>query len=100
APCPLFMAFMYRVMGDGPGAGSELKERAERLVKYLQRLFGCAATGKQEKILAVLYGNRGNNGKTTLLTTVSKALGDHEYATQINIDSLMADPRGLGGSNA
>jgi putative DNA primase/helicase len=100
ATCPRFMEFIFRIMGDGPDASAEAKERADRLVQYLQRLFGCAATGRAEKILAVFYGQRGNNGKTTLLTTISRALGDREYGTQINIDSLMADPRGMGGSNA
>jgi putative DNA primase/helicase len=100
APCPLFMAFIYRIMGDGPSAPADAKERAHRLVQYIQRLFGCAATGKAEKVLAVFYGQMGNNGKTTLLTTISKALGDREYATQINIDSLMVDPKGVGNSNA
>jgi putative DNA primase/helicase len=100
ARCPLFMAFIYRIMGDSPHASAAAKERAHRLVEYLQRLFGCAATGKAEKVLAIFYGPMGNNGKTTLLTTINKALGDREYATQINIDSLMMDPRGLGGNNA
>jgi putative DNA primase/helicase len=100
AQCPRFMRFIYRIMGDGPDASVDAKERADRMVKYLQRLFGCAATGKAEKVLVVFYGHFGNNGKTTLLTTVSRALGDREYSTQINIDSLMADPRGLGGNNA
>jgi putative DNA primase/helicase len=69
-------------------------------VRYLQRLFGCCATGKPEKLLCIFYGERGNNGKTTLLTTIAKALGNREYATQINIDSLMVDPRGAGSNNA
>jgi putative DNA primase/helicase len=100
AKCPRFMQFIYRIMGDGPDASADAKERADRLVHYLQRLFGCAATGQAEKVLVIFYGHLGNNGKTTLLTTISKALGDREYSTQINIDSLMADPRGLGGNNA
>jgi len=100
AKCPRFMQFIYRIMGDGPDASADAKGRAHRLVQYLQRLFGCAATGKAEKVLVIFYGGRGNNGKTTLLTTISRALGDREYGTQINIDSLMADPRGIGGNNA
>jgi putative DNA primase/helicase len=87
-------------MGDGPDASDEEQNRACRLVAYLQRLFGCAATGKPEKLLVVFYGASGNNGKTTLLTTISKALGNKEYATQLNIDSLMVDPKGGGTSNA
>jgi len=87
-------------MGDGPDASEQERDRADRLVRYLQILFGCCATGKPEKLLCIFYGRDGNNGKTTLLTTVAKALGNREYATQINIDSLMMDPRGAGTNNA
>ena len=100
ACCPLFMASIYRSMGGGPNASEEEKERADELVEYLQLLLGCAATGKPEKLLIVFHGQLGNNGKTTLLNIISKALGDQEYSTQINIDSLMADPRGAGSNNA
>ncbi len=74
AQCPRFMQFIYRIMGDGPDAFADAKERADRLVQYLQRLLGCAATGKAEKVLVIFYGRLGNNGKTTLLTTISRAL--------------------------
>ena len=100
AQSPLFMLFIHRIMGDGPDASEADRERADRLVGYLQKLLGCCATGKPEKVLAIFYGPRGNNGKTTLLTTIAKALGSREYSTQINIDSLMADPRGAGNNNA
>jgi len=100
AACPLFLRFIYRIMGDHPDATKEEGDRAGRLVEYLQRLFGCAATGKAEKLLVVFYGESGNNGKTTLLSTISKALGGKEYSTQLNIESLMVDPRGGGTNNA
>jgi putative DNA primase/helicase len=100
AECPLFLRMMYRLMGDDTDASPTEIDTAARLVAYLQRLFGCAATGKPEKLLVVFYGATGNNGKSTLLSTISKALGDREYGTQINIDSLMADPRGGGLSNS
>jgi putative DNA primase/helicase len=100
AKCPQFLRFIYRIMGDGPDATPEEQERAARLVPYLQRLFGCAASGKPEKLLVVCYGASGDNGKTTLLTTMSKALGEKEYSTQVNIESLMVDPKGGGISNA
>jgi putative DNA primase/helicase len=99
AKCPQFLRFIHRIMGDGPDATTEERDRAVHLVQYLQRLFGCAATGKAEKLLVILYGS-GNNGKSTLLLTVSKALGETEYAAQINIDSLMVDPKGAGTNNA
>ena len=100
ARCPLFLRFIYRIMGDEPDAQRNEVERASRLVAYLRRLFGSAATAKPEKILVVCWGASGDNGKTTLLTTINKALGEKEYATQINIESLMVDPKGGGISNA
>ena len=48
--------------GQPPGCFRGENVSAEQLVSYLQRVFGCAATGKPEKILFVLYGE-GNNGK-------------------------------------
>jgi putative DNA primase/helicase len=98
AQCPIFLRSLYRIMGDGPDASDEERDRAGRMVEYLQKLFGCAATGKPEKLLVVFYGKSGNNGKTTLLETIGRALGDGSYATLIKIESLMTDPRGT--SNA
>lgn len=100
AKCPLFLRTLYRIMGDSPDATEAEVETAGRLVAYLQRLFGCAATGKPEKLLVVFYGPTGDNGKTTLLTIINKALGDKEYTAQVNIESLMVDPKGAGMSNA
>jgi len=74
AKCPQFMAFLHRIMGSYPDASEGDNIRAEQLVSYLQRVFGCAATGKPEKLLFVLYGE-GNNGKTTLLEVIRDALG-------------------------
>ncbi len=75
ATCPTFIQFIFGLMGAGLDVSEAQLERAERLVKYLQRLFGCASTGVAEKILAILYG-RGNNGKTTLIEIIRAALGD------------------------
>lgn len=56
AKCPLFQHFIYRIMGDGPDATEEEKERAARMVAYIQRLCGSAATAKPEKMLVVCWG--------------------------------------------
>jgi putative DNA primase/helicase len=69
------------------------------MVSYLQKAFGCAATGKPEKLLFVLYGE-GNNGKTTLLEVIRDALGDKEYAGQVQVDSLMIRPKEALSNNA
>ncbi|HEY7339186.1 MAG TPA: phage/plasmid primase, P4 family [Bryobacteraceae bacterium] len=99
AECPRFMAFLYRIMGSHPDASEGENVRAEQLVAYLQRVFGCAATGKPEKVLFVFYGE-GNNGKTTLLEIIRDALGDREYAGQVQVDSLMIRPKEAMSNNA
>jgi putative DNA primase/helicase len=89
AKCPKFLQFLYRIMGASPDASEMALERANHLFDYLQIAFGCAATGKPEKVLVVLYG-QGNNGKTTLLEAIRATLGDQEYAGEIQVESLMA----------
>jgi P4 family phage/plasmid primase-like protien len=99
AQCPRFMAFLYRIMGSDSDASEGENLTAEQLVGYLQRVFGCAATGKPEKLLFVLYGD-GNNGKTTLLEIIRDVLGDKEYAGQVQVDSLMIRPKEAMSNNA
>ena len=99
AACPQFMAFLYRLMGSHPDASEGDHIKAEQMVTYLQKAFGCAATGKPEKLLFVLYGE-GNNGKTTLLEVIRDALGDKEYAGQVQVDSLMIRPKEALANNA
>lgn len=99
AECPQFMAFIYRIMGSHADASEGENARAEQVVSYLQKVFGCAATGKPEKLPFVLYGE-GNNGKTTLLEVIRDALGDKEYAGQVQVDSLMIRPKEALSNNA
>jgi putative DNA primase/helicase len=99
AECPQFMAFLFRIMGSHPDASEGDNINAEQMVSYLQKAFGCAATSKPEKLLFVLYGE-GNNGKTTLLEVIRDALGDKEYAGQVQVDSLMIRPKEAVSSNA
>jgi P4 family phage/plasmid primase-like protien len=99
AKCPQFMSFLYRIMGSHPDASESENARAEQLVSYLQKALGCAATGKPEKLLFILHGE-GNNGKTTLLEVIRDALGDREYAGQVQVDSLMIRPKEALSSNA
>ena len=42
----------------------------------------------------------GSNGKTTLVEIVRAALGDQEYAGEVNIDNLMVRPKEASSSNA
>lgn len=99
AECPRFINFLYRIMGSHPDASESENVRAEQLVLHLQKVFGCAATGKPEKVLFVFQGG-GNNGKTTLLEVIRDALGDKEYAGQVQVDSLMIRPKEALSNNA
>jgi P4 family phage/plasmid primase-like protien len=86
ATCPLFENFLGRIMGVSPEASEGELDRADRMVAYLQKAFGYAATGHvTEKAVFVFYGS-GNNGKTTLLEVIAAALG--EYAGRIQIETL------------
>jgi putative DNA primase/helicase len=76
AACPLFLAFMERITAKHPG-----------LVSYLQKAFGYSLTGHTiEKAVFLLHG-RGDNGKSTLLSTFLKLL--EEYAVLLQIETLM-----------
>jgi putative DNA primase/helicase len=85
AKCPLFLQFLYRIMGDNPDA--EPTERPQRLVAYLQKCFGYALTGDvSEKVVLCFFGT-GNNGKTTLLEIIRLIIEEH--SAQVLIDTLM-----------
>ena len=99
AECRIFMRFLRRIMGDYDGATPEQRERADRLIAYLQRLFGCACNGIPAKILAMFWGT-GDNGKSTLVEIIRWTLGGEEYAGQLQIESLMANAKDAAGSNA
>jgi putative DNA primase/helicase len=87
APCPLFLSFIARIMGNHPDASEPELERADRMVKYLQRALGYSLTGTtEEKAVFVPFGS-GNNGKTTLLSLFLQLL--EEYAVELQVDTLM-----------
>ncbi len=66
APCPVWLAFLERVMGGNT-----------ELIDYLQRMIGYALTGSvQEHILGFFFGG-GANGKSTFLGTIHAMLGDY-----------------------
>ena len=99
AVCPLFLKFLRRIMGDGVNASVSEKERADRLILFLQRSLGLASIGIPGKVLFIWWGG-GNNGKTTLVEIIRLALGGNQYAGQLQIESLMADQRQAAGNNA
>ena len=88
AECPRFQVFIEWAMGANPEA--ELSGHTVRLVGFLQRAFGYSLTSDvTEKVLFVFYGDKGNNGKTTLLTLFRHLLGK-DYSAQIAIETVMA----------
>lgn len=88
AACPLFLSVIARMMGNHPDASEPELDRAERMVNYLQRSLGYSLTGTtEEKAVFVPFG-RGNNGKTTLLSTFLLLL--EEYSVLLQVDTLMA----------
>ena len=87
ADCPKFKAFIEWAMGGNPDA--ELTQHTTHLVGFLQRAFGYSLTSDvTEKALFIFYGEKGNNGKTTLLTLFRHLLG-RDYSTQIGIETVM-----------
>jgi len=77
AKCPLWEAFLTRIMGDDMD-----------LIGFLQRGMGYSLTGIiNEKALFILYG-KGDNGKTTFLEVNRALTGD--YALRTPTQTLMA----------
>jgi len=95
APCPQFLTFLYHIMGATEG---DFPERTARLADYLQRAFGYSLTGlTSEKAVFILHG-AGNNGKTTLLSTISKII--EEYSAILQVESLMQRQQDTNNSQA
>ncbi len=70
AACPLWEAFLLRVMGG-----------RTHLVSFLQRAVGYSLTGHtNEQVLFLLYGT-GANGKSTFLETIRTLLADYAAIT-------------------
>jgi len=76
ASCPLWDAFLNRIMGGD-----------QELIKFLQTAVGYALVGDmREQVIFIFYGT-GANGKSTFLVTIHSLLGD--YARQTPTDTLL-----------
>jgi len=54
----------------------------QEMVDFMQRVLGYSLTGtNKEKMFFLLYGESGNNGKTTLIETISNIVGDYSLST-------------------
>lgn len=76
--CPLFEEFLATIFADnGP------------MIRFVQRLFGCALVGQViEHALPIFYG-KGANGKSVLIETMLYVFGD-DYACKAASDLLLA----------
>ena len=82
-----WMRFLDRIMGGGPDASECGMERAERMVSYLQCALGYSLTGKvREKAVFMCFG-KGDNGKSTMLSTIGSIA--EEYSVVLDINTLM-----------
>lgn len=85
AKAPTWEKFLMEVFGS------------QQLIDYIQRVFGYALTGSgREQVVFILHG-KGSNGKSTLLNTVLKVMGE-DYAAQIDATSITGGRKG-GASN-
>ena len=75
---------------------NEIFDHDEEIAAFLQRLLGYGVTGLTvEHIFPVLWGEKGRNGKDTLLETLKRVLDD--LADPVSTDVLLA-PVGRGGA--
>lgn len=66
APCPTWEAFVTEIVGDDPA-----------IAAFLQRVFGYACTGLSSEPLFVVLSGDGRNGKTVMVETIGRVLGDY-----------------------
>ncbi|MBA2740703.1 MAG: hypothetical protein H0U46_01670 [Actinobacteria bacterium] len=69
----------------------EVFDGDDDLVRYVQRLAGYSLTGEATEDIAAFLMGVGNNGKTTLLTTLREAAGD--YGREISAIALSSETR-------
>lgn len=70
APCPLWERTLLEIFNG-----------SQALVDYLRRLLGYSMTGMvSEKVFPVLYGKTGWNGRSMIIETVRKVMGDFAHA--------------------
>lgn len=76
---------------------NEVFEEAPDMVQYVQRALGYTLSGlTKEQSIFVAHGN-GANGKSTLLNTVKRVMGD--YAASTPFDTFEADSRNQYGND-
>lgn len=78
AICPRFESFLAEIIPS-------LDTR-----RFLQASLGYTLSGHAwEKIMWFLIGEKGDNGKTTLIETIRYVFGEEDYASNMNFNSLL-----------
>jgi putative DNA primase/helicase len=91
APAPQFEKFLNQILVD------ENYLPDPEMVSFIQRLFGYAIIGSvTEHIFPVLWGQRGRNGKGTLLLALNHALGP--FSGSINVETLLQPRYEISGA--
>lgn len=102
AKCPQWHRFIDWTMGgegDNPEGKQQAMERASRFTEYLQRSLGYSITGStSEKALFIPWGERGNNGKTTMLVVIGRIIP--EYSGMLDVETLMTRTRASTNASA
>lgn len=71
ADCPLWRDFMEMVLPD------------EEIRRFFQKAVGYVISSESnQKCMVVLHGEQGNNGKTTIVRTLYKLMGDYAVAAE------------------
>jgi putative DNA primase/helicase len=78
ATCPEFLNFLNRIFRSRPDK--------EEIIQYLQKGIGYSLTGDTSKQVIFLLHGSGANGKSTLIETIRKLMG--EYGTTISANAL------------
>jgi putative DNA primase/helicase len=83
----VFLRSLFEWLGGNADMNDGELERIDRLIAYVRRWLACSATDDtKEKGFGVVHGEKGNNGKTTMIATAQSVLG--EYAVTIHASDL------------
>lgn len=97
--CDRWEAFVQEVMRQSSGQLSlTCEEEAQQKARWLKRMLGYALTGDTRlECMFVLYGATTRNGKSTLMETMLRLMGDYGAAIQPETLALRPDGRAAGG---
>lgn len=85
AQCPLWEKFLNDIF-----AGNQ------ELIKYIQKVIGYSLTGSTKEEAVFFFYGKGKNGKSTLIETIEKMLGDY---AQTAPPSLLVEKKNKSGAN-